>query len=78
MDNVFCPKCEKLFSKYENKYSATYQLHLDEDLVENTKVTGAAAALFWYGVIWRISVTGQFKVILTFFVENTSNIWSRI
>lgn len=58
MDNVFCPDCEKLFSKYESKYSQTYNLPFDKELVENTCVTGAEAALFWYGVIWRISATG--------------------
>ena len=62
MDDVFCPECEKLFSKYESRYSATYQLPFDKDLVEKTKVTGAEAALFWYGVIWRISATKQFGV----------------
>lgn len=70
MDNVFCSKCENLFSKYENKYSATYQLAFDGGgVVENTKVTGDEAALFWYGVIWRISVTGQFKVRLNYLFE---------
>lgn len=59
MDNVFCPECEKLFSKYENKYSHTYNLPFEKDLVENTFVTGAEAALFWYSVIWRISATGH-------------------
>ena len=54
MDNVFCPGCEKLFSKYESKYSQTYNLPFDKDLVENTKVSGQEAALFWYGVIWRL------------------------
>ena len=60
MDNVFCPECEKLFSKYESKYSLTYNLPFDKELVENTCVTGTEAALFWLGVIWRISATGHF------------------
>lgn len=64
MDNILCPKCEKLFSKYESKYSQTYNLPFDKDLVENTCVTGAEAALFWYGVIWRISATGHSRVKL--------------
>ncbi len=64
MDNVFCPECEKLFSKYESKYSQTYNLPFDKDLVENTKVSGKEAALFWYGVIWRASATKQFNVSL--------------
>ena len=64
MDNVFCPECEKLFSKYENKYSQTYNMPFDKDLVENTKVTGQEAALFWYGVIWRISATKQYGIRL--------------
>lgn len=59
IDNVFCPECEKLFSKYESKYSQTYNLAFDKELVENTCVTGAEAALFWYGVIWRLSATGH-------------------
>lgn len=59
MDNVFCPECEKLFSKYESKYSQTYNLPFDKELVENNCVTGAEAALFWFGVIWRISATGH-------------------
>ena len=57
MDNVFCLECEKLFSKYENKYSQTYNLPFDKELVENTCLTGAEAALFWLGVICRISAT---------------------
>ena len=57
MDNVFCPECEKLFSKYESKSSQTYNLPFESDLVENTKISGRDAALFWYGVIWRISAT---------------------
>ena len=64
MDNVFCPECEKLFSKYESKYSQTYNLPFDKALLENTKVSGAEAALFWYGVIWRASATQQFNVSL--------------
>ena len=64
IDNVFCPECEKLFSKYESKYSQTYNLPYDKDLVENSKVSGKEAALFWYGVIWRASVTKQFNVSL--------------
>ena len=64
MDNVFCPKCEKLFSKYESKYSQTYNLPFEKDLVENTKVTGQEAALFWYGVIWRLSATKQHGISL--------------
>lgn len=65
MDNVFCPVCEKLFSKYEGKYSSTYQLQYDDNLmINNTKLTGAEAALFWYSVIWRISSTGKFGVRL--------------
>lgn len=60
MDNVFCPECEKLFSKYESKYSQTYNLAFDKELVENSKVTGAEATLFWYGVIWRLSATEQY------------------
>lgn len=63
-DNVFCPECEKLFSKYESKYSRTYDLLLNNDLVENSSLTGAEAALFWYGVIWRVSATSHFKVKL--------------
>lgn len=59
MDNVFCPECEKLFSKYESKYSQTYNLPFDKDLVENNCVSGTEAALFWYGVIWRISASGH-------------------
>ena len=59
MDNIFCPDCEKLFSKYESKYSQTYNLPFDKELVENTYVSGAEATLFWYGVIWRISATGH-------------------
>ena len=59
IDNVFCPECEKLFSKYENKYSPIYNLTFDKELVENTFVTGAEAALFWYGVIWRLSATAH-------------------
>lgn len=64
MDNVFCPECEKLFSKYESKYSQIYNLPFDKDLIETPCVTGAEAAFFWYGVIWRISATNQFKVKL--------------
>ena len=64
MDNVFCPDCEKLFSNLENKYSQTYLLSFNNDLVENTKLTGAEASLFWYSVIWRISATGHFNVKL--------------
>lgn len=64
MDNVFCPECEKLFSKYESKYSQTYNLPFDKDLVENTKVNGQEAALFWYGVIWRLSTTKQHGISL--------------
>lgn len=64
MDNVFCLECEKLFSKYESKYSQTYNLPFDKDLVDNTKVSGAEAALFWYGVIWRVSATKLFNVSL--------------
>ncbi len=59
IDNVFCPECEKLFSKYESKYSHIYNLPFDKELVANTYVTGAEAALFWYGVIWRLSATGH-------------------
>lgn len=58
-DNVFCPECEKQFSKYESKYCQTYNLPFDKELVENTKVSGSEAALFWYGVIWRLSATKQ-------------------
>lgn len=36
----------------------------DKDLVENTKVKGQEAALFWYGVIWRLSATKQHGVSL--------------
>lgn len=61
MDNVFCPECEKLFSKYESKYSQTYNLAFDTELVENSKVTGTEAALFWYSVIWRLSATEQYS-----------------
>ncbi len=64
MDNVFCPECERLFSKYESKYSQTYNLPFEKELVENTKASGADAALFWYGVIWRISATKQYGVSL--------------
>lgn len=64
MDNVFCPECEKLFSKYENKYSQTYNLPFEKELVENTKISGRDSALFWYGVVWRISATNQFGVKL--------------
>lgn len=64
MDNVFCPECEKLFSKYESKYSQTYNLPFNKDIFENIKVNGTEAALFWYGVIWRASVTKQFNVRL--------------
>lgn len=64
MDNVLCPECEKLFSKYESKYIQTYNLPFDKDLVENTKVNGLEAAMFWYGVIWRISATKQYGIKL--------------
>ena len=64
MDNVFCSECEKLFSKYESNYSRIYNLPFDNDLVENTIVSGTDAAIFWYSVIWRISATGHFKVKL--------------
>lgn len=64
VDNVFCPECEKLFSRYENKYSQTYNLPFENDCVENTCVSGIEAALFWYSVIWRISVTGHSGVKL--------------
>lgn len=64
MDNVFCPECEKLFSKYESKYCRTYDILFNTDLIENPFLTGAEAALFWYGVIWRVSATGHFKVKL--------------
>lgn len=64
MDNVFCPVCEGLFSKFESKYSQTYNLSFHKDLVENTKVTGKEAALFWYGVIWRASATKLFNAKL--------------
>ena len=57
MDNVFCPDCERLFSKYENRYCTTYGLPFDKDLESNTMVTAADAALFWYSVIWRVSAT---------------------
>lgn len=69
MDNVFCPECEKLFSKYESKYSQIYNLPFDKELVENTKVSGLDAALFWYGVIWRLSATKQFGVSLNAYFE---------
>ena len=65
MDNVFCPECEKLFSKYESKYSQTYYLPFDKELVENNKVTGADADLFWYSVIWRISATKHYGIKLS-------------
>lgn len=64
MDNVFCPECEKLFSKYESRYSQIYSLPFDKDLVENTKVSGPVAALFWYGVIWRLSATKLYGISL--------------
>ena len=64
MDNVFCPECEKLFSRYESKYSQTYNLTFDKELVENTKVTGTEAALFWYSLIWRLSATKQYGIKL--------------
>lgn len=64
MDNVFCPECEKLFSKYESKYSQIYNHPFDKVLIETPFLTGSEAALFWYGVIWRISATNQFKVKL--------------
>lgn len=64
MDNVFCPECEKLFSKYESSYSQTYLLPFDKALVDNNRINGADAALFWYGVIWRASATEQFGVRL--------------
>jgi hypothetical protein len=64
MDYVFCKECENLFSKYESKYSNTYNLQYKKEVVENTCLTGAEAALFWYGVIWRLSVTKQFGVRL--------------
>ncbi len=63
-DNVFCPECEKLFSKYENKYSQIYNLSFENDLVENTKVSGQDAALFWFGVIWRLSATKHYGASL--------------
>ena len=47
MDNVFCPECEKMFSKYESKYSQTYNLPFEKELVTNTKVSGPEAALFY-------------------------------
>lgn len=64
MDNIFCQECEKLFSKYESKYSQTYNLPFNKDLVENTKISGQEAALFWYGVIWRLSVTNHCGISL--------------
>lgn len=64
IDNVFCPECEKLFSKYENKYSQTYNLSFDKELVANTCVSGVEATLFWYGVVWRLSATGHSNVRL--------------
>ena len=64
MDYVFCSGCEKLFSKYENKYSQSYNLPFDKDLVENTKVSGTEAAFFWYGVIWRLSATKHHGISL--------------
>lgn len=57
MDNVFCPECEKMFSKYEGKYSHTYDLQFEKELVLNTKVSGPEAALFWFSIIWRLSAT---------------------
>lgn len=63
-DYVFCSECEKLFSKYESKYCHTYELSFKKDLVENSRVRGCDAALFWYGVIWRISSTLHFNVRL--------------
>lgn len=45
MDNVFCTECEKLFSKYESKYSQTYNHPFDRELVENIKVTGFGIVL---------------------------------
>lgn len=63
-DNVFCPVCEKLFSKFESKYSQTYQLPFDKELINNTKVIGPEAALFWYSVFWRVSATEHFNVRL--------------
>lgn len=64
MDNVFCPECEKLFSKFEGRYCHTYDLPFNQELVENTKVSAAEAALFWYGVVWRMSATKLYGVNL--------------
>ena len=64
MDNVFCPECETLFSKYESKYSRIYNLPFENNLIENTIACGSEAAIFWYSVIWRISATEHSKVRL--------------
>lgn len=64
MDNVFCPICERLFSKYESKYSQTYDIPFEKNYVENTKVTGVEAALLWFSIIWRISATEHYKLRL--------------
>lgn len=57
VDNVWCFKCERLFSGIEEYYSKRAQFVESEELLENT-CESSLAFLFWSSVFWRISITG--------------------
>ena len=57
-DHVFCKGCERYFSVLESRYAQSLNLNYTEGkLTTNNKLSSSEALLFWFSIVWRVSIT---------------------
>jgi hypothetical protein len=62
-DYVFCKDCETKFSAIEGEYSKTIGYYNGESEYVN-KILKELAFLFWVSVLWRVSISKKYGLIL--------------
>lgn len=58
VDYFLCEQCEKRLSVIEAYYSEKSKSFTEKGKLRTNKVESHVALLFWYSILWRISVTG--------------------
>ena len=62
VDNILCSDCEKRFGALESHYAQSFSKFDSKDY--KSKVKSHLALLFWFGILWRMSVVKLDKVSL--------------
>ena len=63
VDYLFCSDCEKKFAIIENEYSKSVSQSDSEKNYESNTIPGLAF-LFWISILWRISISRKFGLVL--------------